>query len=217
MPFVDASIAAASLALALALRPWRGLAPGGPPWFWLVWCAVLPLGWCADRLAAVPLAQQLTGSVLLVLMCGWPLAVIALAAVALLAALLGELGLAEGLHRYVWLGLVPAAGALALGAAIRRWLPRHLFVYILGRGFIATALANFAAGALRASLDGTPAGLAGGDLLVARWLASWGDAVLTGMLVAIFVAYRPEWLATYADRLYLPQPAPQPPSNAGEP
>ena len=34
------------------------------------------------------------------------------------------------------------------------------------------------------------------DLLLARGLAGWGDAVLTGMIVAVFVAFRPEWLAT---------------------
>jgi len=39
---------------------------------------------------------------------------------------------------------------------------------------------------------------------VGLWLAAWGDAWLAGMLVAIFVAFRPEWLATYADRIYLP-------------
>jgi len=43
------------------------------------------------------------------------------------------------------------------------------------------------------------------ELMVGRWLSAWGDAVLTGMLVAIFVAFRPEWLATYSDRLYLPR------------
>ncbi len=39
--------------------------------------------------------------------------------------------------------------------------------------------------------------------LVARWLMAWGDAVVTGMLTAIFVAYRPQWLATWSDALYL--------------
>ena len=47
--------------------------------------------------------------------------------------------------------------------------------------------------------------LSGGDLLLARWLFAWGDAFITGMLVAIFVAFRPQWLATYADRIYLPR------------
>ena len=32
-----------------------------------------------------------------------------------------------------------------------------------------------------------------------------GAAVLTGMLTAIFVAIRPEWLATCSDHLYLPK------------
>lgn len=28
---------------------------------------------------------------------------------------------------------------------------------------------------------------------------------MTGMLTAIFVAFRPHWLATYSDSLYLPK------------
>ena len=39
--------------------------------------------------------------------------------------------------------------------------------------------------------------------LVAHWLMAWGDAIVTGMLCAIFVAFRPQWLATWSDRLYL--------------
>ncbi|MEN9472183.1 MAG: hypothetical protein RLZZ495_272, partial [Pseudomonadota bacterium] len=35
------------------------------------------------------------------------------------------------------------------------------------------------------------------------WLMAWGDGFMTGMLTAIFVAYRPEWLATWSDRIYL--------------
>jgi hypothetical protein len=36
---------------------------------------------------------------------------------------------------------------------------------------------------------------------------AWGDAVLTGMIVAIFVAFKPEWLATWSDHRYLQKPA----------
>jgi hypothetical protein len=39
----------------------------------------------------------------------------------------------------VWQGVVPATFALVLGAALRRWLPAHPFVYVLGRGFLAPA------------------------------------------------------------------------------
>ncbi len=204
MPVLGLVVASAALAVAMALRPWRGLPGSGPPWPWLAWCVLLPLSWVADRLGAMPAAQPLPGACLLMLMAGWPLAILALLPVAALAAWLGDLSAAEALQRWLWLGLAPATLALALGGAIRRWLPHHLFVYILGRGFIATALANTAAGAAQALVQPLPSGLALEDLLLARWLAGWGDAVLTGMIVAIFVAFRPEWLATYADRLYLP-------------
>lgn len=201
---VIALAALAALAAALALRPWRGLSAAGPPWPWLAWCTLLPLSWAVDRLGAMPAAPPLPGACLLVLMAGWPLAVLAFVPVALATAWLGDLSAAETLQRALWLGLAPATFALALGSAMRRLLPHHLFVYILGRGFIATAFANTAAGAAQALAQPLPPGLALEDLLLARGLAGWGDAILTGMIVSIFVAFRPEWLATYTDRLYLP-------------
>jgi uncharacterized membrane protein len=43
--------------------------------------------------------------------------------------------------------------------------------------------------------------------LVARWLIAWGDGFLTGMMTAICVAFRPHWLATWSDQLYLRPPS----------
>ena len=201
---LDLALAIIALGVAIALRPWRAVPAGGPPWPWLAWWSVMPLLWGADRYAAMPVAQPLSGACLLMLMAGWPMTVLALVPVAAVTAVVGDLGYAEALHRGVWLGLVPATLAMAIGAAIRRWLPKHLFVYILGRGFFATAVAGTVAGALSVMLHGQPVGLQAEDLLLARALAAWGDAFLAGMFVAIFVAFRPQWLATYTDRLYLP-------------
>lgn len=205
MPWIDALLATAAVALALAMRPWRSLGPMGPPWPWMAWCVALPLLWSADRLAQAPLALALPGSCLLMLMAGWPLAMLALLAVAASTALLAGLTPPEALHRLVWLGVAPATVALLLGGAIRRWLPGHLFVYILGRGFFATAAANLAAGAVDTLLFGPLGPSLPSDELIARGLVAFGDAFLCGMIVAIFVAFRPQWLATYADRLYLPR------------
>jgi uncharacterized membrane protein len=204
MVWLDLMLALGAVATALSLRPWRAVAAGGPPWPWLAWWAVMPLFWGADRYTQVPLVQPLSGACLLMLMAGWPLAVLALLPVAAVVTVLAGLDAAEGLHRLVWLGLVPMTLALGLGAAIRRWLPKHLFVYIMARGFFATAIAGSLAGMLSVALHGVPGGLQDGDLMLARFLAAWGDAFLAGMVVAIFVAFRPEWLATYTDRLYLP-------------
>jgi uncharacterized membrane protein len=202
----DLSMALAVLALALALRPWRALPAEGPPWPWLAWWAALPALWGADRFADIALVQPLSGACLLVMMAGWPLAMLGLAATAAMTALAAHLDLAEALHRLVWLGVLPGTLAMLLGAAVRRWLPHHLFVYILGRGFFVTLLAGTLAGAGALLLHGGVGVLADGDLMLGRWLSAWGDAFITGMFVSIFVAFRPQWLATYADRIYLAPP-----------
>jgi len=199
----DLLLTLACTALALALRPWRALAAEGPPWPWLAWWLALPLFWSSDRLAGA-LIQPMSGVPLLVLMTGWPTAVLALLPTTLLTAWLAGLDLWEALHRLVWLGLVPAGLTVALGAAVRRWMPHHLFVYILVRGFGMSLLALTVSGLAGLAVDGLPPGLQFDEVAIGRWLAAWGDAFLTGMLVAIFVAFRPAWLATWSDRLYLP-------------
>ena len=204
LSWVHLGLALLAVALAMALRPWRAL-PATPPWPALAWWVLLPVLWSVDLLSAQPVMQPLAGTCLLMLMLGWPMAVLMLLPVAGAVMGLADASAADALQRLVWLGLVPMTLALALGAALRRWLPNHLFVYILGRGFFATALAVGAAGALSAWVQGVPPTLAVEDVVLARVLAAFGDAFITGMLVAIFVAFRPQWLATYTDRLYLPQ------------
>jgi len=201
--WIELAGVATALLVALVLRPWRGLPSSGPPWPWLAWWALLPALWGADRYLDTAVVQPLSGACLLVLMAGWPLAILGLVAAAVLTAGYAQLDVLEAAHRLAWLGVWPGTLALVLGAAVRRFLPHHLFVYILGRGFFVTLLAGALAGATALVLHGGVAGLADGELMVGRWLAAWGDAILTGMVVAIFVAFRPQWLATYADRIYL--------------
>lgn len=199
-------LALTALSLAQLLRPWRTLAAGGPPWPWLAWgVAAMPLLWSTDRLAQSAVVQPMSGACLLLLMAGWPLAVLGLVPVTLLTAWLADLSWAEALQRGVWLGLLPATLAMGIGAGVRRWLPHHLMVYIMCRGFLATLLAGTLSGAAALAVHGGMATLSDTDLMLARWLSAWGDAFITGVFTAIFVAFRPQWLATYSDRLYLPR------------
>ena len=170
---------------------------------------ILPFAWSTLRVPGGP-SLQLSGACLLVLMFGWPLAVWTLLPIAAISAWLLGASPAEGIELAAWQGVVPATFALGIGIAIRRWLPSHLFVYILGRGFIGTALALMAAGALATFVRPLPAATDEASLLLGYWLMAWGEALLTGMLTAIFVAYRPEWLLTWSDRRYLPRPPRQP-------
>ncbi len=193
-----------ALAVALSLRPWRMLK--GPlltpalaslallPWFWLL-PHQLPQG----------LQVQLSGASLLVLMLGWPLAVPVLALVALLVWAIGAHDAAAVLSQWIWLGLAPATLALLLGRLLRRWLAVNPFVYTLGRGFLGTVLAVFGSGLLQELAQRWLVGVSLHEALVARWLMAWGDAFLTGMFSAIFVAFAPHWLATWSDQRYLPR------------
>lgn len=196
---LDLLLAALALGVALWLRPWRQLGRAGPPWPWLLLWAAMPLLWALDAMTGVPVLQPLSGAVLLVLLAGWPMAVLAMAPVALLTMALGGLPGLEGLHRLAWQGLVPATLALAIGAAVRQWLPHHLFVYILGRAFFGTLAASALAGWLALQ-----AGSPGGDMAAALWLTAFAEAFLTGLVAAVLVAFRPQWLWSYSDRLYLP-------------
>lgn len=171
---------------------------------WIAAVVLLTCLWLAQSMLPASLPTQFSGACLLVLMFGWPLAVLTTLGVALAAAgLLGEAWLAA-VQDAAWLGALPATLALGLGLALRRWLPGHPFVYILGRAFLGTAASMSLAGALHILVLGHPRGTDLTALLMADWLMAWGEAFMTGALVAIFVAFRPEWLLTWSDARYLP-------------
>jgi len=192
-----------ALGAALWLRPWRMLRGGQRLTPLLATLTVVPWLWAMPTLHKMPLQLQGSGACLVVLMLGWPLAVPVLCGVGLIALQISPMDWQTALDLTVWLGLVPATLALALGAAVRRWIGLHLFVYVLGRAFLGTVLCVFAAGLLAQWAGHSLPGIDDDLGLVARWLVAWGDAFLTGMFTAIMVAFKPEWLATWSDRLYL--------------
>jgi uncharacterized membrane protein len=167
---------------------------------------LIPWLWALPSLHKMPLLLQGSGACLLVLMLGWPLAIPVLCVVGVVAALISPMPWETALDLTVWLGVVPATLALGMGLAVRRWIGPHLFVYILGRAFLGTAVCVFVAGVLAQFTGHSMPGIDDSLSLVAHWLIAWGDAFLTGLLTAILVAFKPEWLATWSDRLYLKPP-----------
>ena len=215
---LEACLIAVALAISLWLRPWRMLSrqalekdgPSEPSPLvtpLLATLVVLPWLWALPTLHRMPLQLQWSGACLVVLMLGWPLAIPALVAVGGIAAVLSpSLDWADAVGTIAWQGVVPATLALALGAVIRRLIGTQPFVYVLGRAFLGTAVCLFLANVLGQWSGHSLPGVEGDLSLVARWLLAWGDAFVTGMLTAIFVAFKPEWLATWSDRLYLRKP-----------
>ena len=215
---LESALALIALILALLRRPWRQLlsrrplvtqSSGDASGLWtplLATLVVLPWMWALPTLHQMPLQLQWSGACLVLLMLGWPLAVLTLLAVGVITWLLSpSLSVPATLALTVWHGLVPATLAMGWGALLRRFLGTKVFVYLFGRGFFGTVVCLFIAGLLAQAAGEQLPGVQQELGKIARWLMAWGDAVVTGMLTAVFVAYRPQWLATWSDDLYLYQ------------
>ena len=210
MNWLSFALIALALAVALAFRPWRLLANTGLISPLLATLVITPWLWALPWLHRMPIQLQLSGACMVALALGWPLAVPVLCAVGVIVGWMAPVTWQQQADMTLWLGIAPATLSFGLGMAIRRWLPHNMFVYILGRAFLGTVLCVFTAGVLaqwagQVLVADVPPDLA----LVARWLIAWGDGFLAGMFAAISVAFRPQWLATWSDQIYLRPPGAQ--------
>ncbi len=200
---LEGVLLALAVLAALVTRPWRMFRGGALISPWLTFLLVMPWLWALPRLHPMPLQLQWSGACLAVLVLGWPLAIPTLVLVALVSQALAVAPWPELLGQLVWSGAVPATLTLAVGFWLRRWLGTQPFVYVLGRAFLGTVLCNFVSASAGQWWGHELAGIDADLSLVARWLLAWSDGFMTGMFAAVFVAFRPQWLATWSDRLYL--------------
>ena len=199
----EIAVILACLCASLWLKPWRMLVGTELLTPLLATLVLLPWLWALPSLHHMPLQLHWSGAPLVTLMLGWPLAVLALVAVGITTTLISATSVDTAAALIVWQGLLPATFALLLGAALRRWVAHHPFVYVLGRGFLGSVLCIFAASLLAQWTGHDLPNVSSGLSVIAFWLMAWGDAFITGMMCAIFVAFKPYWLATWSDNLYL--------------
>ena len=212
---MEAALALIALAAALLARTWRLLASrqplaheaqGAPATLWtplLATLVLLPWAWALPTLHHMPLQLQWSGACLVLLTLGWPLAVPVICLIAALSGLVAPAPVEALIANAFWIGVLPATIALWLGALLRRYIGPHVFVYTLGRGFIVTAVSTFGASLLGEWAGADLPNIEPGLVTTAHWMMAWGEAFMTGMFSAIFVAFRPQWLATWSDNLYL--------------
>jgi uncharacterized membrane protein len=200
-----------AIAAALMVRPWRLLRPSETgaglatpllaaltllPWLW---------GWPAN--SAMPIPLQWSGAALATLMLGWPLAVPVLTVAGLSTMVTVDASWSEAISDTVWLGIFPATAMLLLGPAVRRVLGTNPAVYLLGRAFAVPLLALFACTLAAAIAGGNFGGPDDEALVVTALLMSMSETIWTCAVVSTLVAWRPQWLATWSDALYLgPRP-----------
>jgi hypothetical protein len=198
LPALAAAVIVTS-GVALWLRPWRS-AGAGLPWPWLLLWLLLPLLWSPDRWSGHALWPPASGAVLSVLMCGWPLTVVAMAASALLTVADGMLTAGEVVQRWFWLGTLPATVTAVGGLLLSRWRTRRgsdaalagVLRLLVGRAFVGTLLVAWLAVAAAASIPAA-----------AALLLAFAEAALTTLLLAALLLWRPGWVAGFriADRV----------------
>ena len=104
------------------------------------------------------------------------------------------------------LGLLPAGLTHVMLRVLQRWLPPNYFIYFFVNTFfmtIAGVLLVSAAIGLLAMTGGFVMGDTLAEYLPFMLLMAFPEGVFTGMLIAVFVIYKPQWVTTFRDEVYL--------------
>lgn len=198
---------AATLLPLLRAETWKPLREG---WRFNLWCAaiaVLFTLWCIRYGLKPGLALHLIGATILTLMFGPALARLALYAVAAGVAVAGFSGFESYPLTALTAAALPVQVAWTVFRVVERRLPPNLFVFIFVAGFIGAALA-MAAGAAATAVLLAAAAVYDGRYLLDYYLPyalllCWGEAFITGMVMALMVAYYPKWVLLFDDRRWL--------------
>jgi len=200
---VLSAIYLAVLAWCLASAPWRSLAASTRQHGWMGLTVALLLAWTLHASGGKGMDLHLAGASLAALMFGARLAAASLAVVLAVLGLTGRIAPEALALEGVFYTLLPVLFTIAIQRLVEARLPRNVFVYIFVTGFAGTLAANALAALAFEGWAWLLGAAPSGDYLAYRLLLCWGEAMLSGMLVAIFVAYRPQWMLTFRDEIYL--------------
>ena len=147
------------------------------------------------------------GATLFTLMFGWPLAIVGLT-ITMLASLLlqasdwASLGI-NGLISIV----IPIFVSYSILKLSQKRLPDNFFIYIFICAFfaagVAIAISRLSAIALLSMIHAYPDDQLVEESLQYLPLFMFPEAFVTGMLITIFVVYRPDWVTTFDDERYI--------------
>lgn len=197
------------LVLFLCLRraPWQRFRESDHFNLWLGMVVLLVVVWSLKAGVLPGLNLHLLGVMLFTLTFGPALAFIGLNLVLVGLALNGS----QDWFSLALNGLIMAGVGITISHTIFRWVDRYLpnqpFVYIFVNGFFGSALTVMGVG-LSASVVLALGGAYDWPFLVENYLMyflllGFSEAWLSGMMVTLFLVYRPGWLGTFDDRRYL--------------
>jgi uncharacterized membrane protein len=201
------NLAATMLLIRLWRRvAWRQLTPSQISG-WLGACTLLAVLWQLSAGIKPGLDFHLLGASALCLIAGRDKALIGLAAVVLANCANGHADWVTAGWTWLLMALPAAVIAEQVLTLSERLLPPNYFSYFFANAFFGAALGFiFAACMLLGFLALTGAYTAAylvDEALPYYLLMGWSEAFTTGMVMAVLVIYRPQWVESFDDRRYL--------------
>jgi uncharacterized membrane protein len=205
---VTDAIAAAVVLVAAISAPWRvWLEDRERQWVWLSSLGLLLGIWSMKAGFTPGLSVRFLLVTALTLMNGWQLAVIGAALALIVLGLVGQADWGNFAANLLCMGIVPALFTAWLHELVHAKLPHNYFIYFFVTVFAGSALAFNIAGFVRLGLLAASGSLeashVGPEYLAMLPFMSFGEAFANGIVMAMAVVYRPRWVMSFDDRLYL--------------
>ena len=198
-----------ALVLFLAVRraPWQSLKNESQLHVYLGACVLLMPLWLIKTPILPGLEYHYLGATLMTLMFGWRLAFVGMSVVLAAALFNGNLDWAAYPLNTLILGGVPVAVSHAVLRAVERWLPPNYFIYVFAAAYGGAAVAVLGA-VLTVIAVLWLGGVYGLAPLADKYfplvvLLMVPEAFITGIVIALLVAFRPHWVSTFDDNRYL--------------
>jgi uncharacterized membrane protein len=147
------------------------------------------------------------GATMFTLMFGWPLAIVGLSITMTASLILQSPDWAStGINGLLSI-IIPVFVSYSILRLSHKWLPDNFFIYIFICAFfgagVAIAISRLSATALMSLINAYPNEQLIEESLQYLPLFMFPEAFVTGMLITIFVVYRPDWVTTFDDERYI--------------
>lgn len=187
--------------------PWRRLLDSEQMNVWLGMIVLLTLLWSLKAGVKPGLNLHLLGATVFTLCFGPYLAFIGLCLVLAGVTLNGAAGIAAYASNALLLAATGVFLAEGIQRLVSRLLPAHFFIFIFVNSFFGAALVVLGVGMV-ITLVLSIAGAYSWDYLITEYfpyfmLLGFAEAWLSGMLMTLFVVYRPAWVSAFDDSRYL--------------
>ncbi len=187
--------------------PWGRLKDSEQLNLWLGMIVLLTLIWSLKAGVKPGLGFHLLGATVFTLSCGPHLAFVGLSLVTAGITLNGAGGPLAFAANALLLGGLGVAFSQGFYRFLSPLLPRHFFVYIFVNGFFGSALTIVGVG-FSVTLFLAVTGVYEWEYLISEYfpyffLLAFSEAWLSGMVMTLFVVYRPNWVITFDDSRYL--------------